>query len=123
MRRFREHLSEAKKVYSDKQAHDAFMYGHCRSFAHALHSKIGGEVRALHKDGKQLHVFVHKDGSNYDHRGKRGHASMIMDADGTLEHAHRWSEHPVNHEKMKTNPKMIENASKYIDANKHKFTR
>lgn len=114
-------IIEAAKPYSDKQAHDHFMYGHCRSFAHALHHKIGGEIRSLHRDNKELHVYVHKDGNNYDHKGKRSHVSMIMDVAGSLDDAHKWKEHSVDHTKMKTNPKMVDNAHKYIEANKHKF--
>lgn len=118
---FKQFLVEVAKPYSDTKAHDTFMYGHCRSFAHALHKRIGGEVKSLHKDGKELHVFVHKAGKNYDVGGKRSHAQMIMNVDGSLDHAHKWSEHIVDHSTMKTNPKMVDNAEKYISANPHKF--
>ena len=93
---FKQFLIEAKKVYSDKKAHDSFMYGHCRSFAKALHNKIGGEIKSLHKDGKEMHVYVHKDGKNYDVGGQRNHARMILDVDGSLHNSHRWSEHNVS---------------------------
>jgi hypothetical protein len=111
------------KAFTDRKAHDTFMYGHCRSFAHALHKHIGGEIRALHRDGKELHVYVHKDGHSYDHKGKRSHGSMIMDTQGTLEGAERWKEHQVDHSanEAKTKPNMVAHAERYIQANRHKF--
>lgn len=111
----------ATKPFSDKKAHDTFMYGHCRSFACALQKHMGGQIKALHKDGREHHVYVHKDGHNYDHKGRRGHASMIMDTDGSLDSAHRWSEHDVDPSKMKTKENMVQHAERYIAANKHKF--
>lgn len=118
---FKQLMTESKKVYSKSQAEDKFMLGHCRSFARALHQHIGGEIKALHKNGKELHVYVHKDGSNYDVHGKRSTGQMLINLDGSLENAHKWSVHPVDHTTMKTKPGMVDNATRYIKSNLSKF--
>jgi hypothetical protein len=115
---FKQYLIEGI-TYSQKKAEDVFCFGHCRSFAYALHSKIGGEIRSLLNRGKEYHVYVHKDGDDYDVKGKRSTGSMALGLTGSID---GWTKgETIEPENMKTSPKMIDQALKYIDDNKKKF--
>lgn len=106
------------EVLSQKQAEEKFQLGHCRSFAHALHSKIGGEIRGLKHRDREYHVYVHKDGHDYDVKGRRSTASMALGLTGSTEH---WSKSRVDREKMKVDHRAVKHAHEYIDSNKKKF--
>jgi hypothetical protein len=109
-------LSEVtqKKVESD------FMFGDCGSFAIALQKMIGGDIYALARNEKTLHVFVKANGRNYDVKGPRGTYSMAIDcvgnADGFSIDGPLGNDLPVM-----INSKKIQMATDYINANKHIF--
>ena len=97
-----------------------FLFGKCRSFAHALQSKIGGEVHELHRDGKFMHAYVHKDGHDYDVLGKRHHHAMARGLSGT---ARGWTSHgPVDKEHSSIKPSHLEQAHRFIDDHKKRFS-
>jgi len=97
-----------------------FLFGKCRAFAHALHSKIGGEVYELHRNGKFMHSYVHKDGHDYDVLGKRHHMTMARKLSGTTS---GWTNHgPVSKEHETIKPSHLEQAHRFIEDHKKRFT-
>jgi hypothetical protein len=111
---------EAKPI-SQSKAEDKFMFGGCASFAIALQEKIGGDLHALTRGGKQLHVYVNKDGQAYDVTGKTSPVRMALKLVGS---ATGVSTEKITKDKITTkapNDKDVKIASTFIGANKGKF--
>ncbi len=118
MKTFKQFINEA--TYSSKKAEEMFSFGHCRSFAHALHSKIGGEIHQMTKDGRLYHAYVKKNGKKYDVHGERSSHSMQRTLHGSIKSD--ITEEPIHDSELKKiKPNMVQHAHNYIDSNKKKF--
>lgn len=98
---------------------DDFLFGDCASFAAALQDKIGGELYALSRRGKALHVFVKHNGKNYDVRGERSTNAMARSLVGSIQDFEVHGPFTRDNQPCSAvKPKMVAKAAEYI--NKHK---
>lgn len=107
---------------SRTKAEDTFLYGGCASFALALRGEIGGDIHALERDGKQVHVFVKLGDKNYDVKGARSTYAMAV---GLYGHSTGITVSGVlTRDKITTKApteKLFSAAQTYIRANKNQF--
>jgi DNA topoisomerase-1 len=111
------------KAPSEKIAENKFMFGECRSFAYALQKELGGELAALYRKGKLMHVFVEKDGKRLDVTGETGKAKMNLGLFGSVM-VEQTEIRPIDRKdagEYKVTEKSLAIAKAYIQANKKKF--
>jgi hypothetical protein len=114
-------LPQIKKRIRES-AEDDFLFGDCASFAAALQDKLGGEMYALTRRGKALHVFVKREGKNYDVRGARSTNAMARSIVGSIDDFK--VEGPFtkdNQPCQAVKPKKVALAAQFIDKNKRLF--
>lgn len=112
----------SEKVFSQKKAEDKFMLGHCLSFAIALQSYAGGEIRVLTRNGKASHAYVKIGERNVDVKGSRSTVQMALDIYGSFDGVTSAIYMPSIHNNLtKVNDKAIQQSRAYILANSRKF--
>lgn len=117
---FKDLLVEA----SIKAMEEKFLWGDCVSFATALKDAYGGEFYSLDRDGKPMHVYIKKNGKNYDVKGERSTGQIILSLAGSIDPEGWKVEGPYTADTVpcrKATPKSIETAKKFIEANKNRF--
>src|ERR1035437_4847422 len=107
---------------SEKAIEEVFLFGYCASFAVALQQEIGGDFYAMVRNGVPLHVYVKKNGKNYDVKGERSTGQMALSLVGSLDN---WKiEGPYTADKLpckKVTDKKLEQAKKFIASHKNRF--
>lgn len=111
-----------KQYLLETKVEDDFLFGDCASFAYAFQQKRGGEMHALVRNGKALHVFTRLDDKNYDVKGERSVGSMARSIVGsfdgfTVEGPFTKDTQPCR----AVSPKKVAVATAYIEKNPTKF--
>lgn len=109
---------------SEKSIEEVFLFGYCSSFAVALQQEIGGDFYAMVRNGVPLHVYVKKDGKNYDVRGERSTGQMALSLVGSIDSTGWKIEGPYTANNLpckKVTDKKLELAKIFIASHKNRF--